>query len=87
MHVDSSLITIIKSENYEKLDKYYIEIKLVRYPTSENLDPYKFKIALFDNSDPEEFLLLFCNFNMNPEASGTLNVEICPVTVDGPSSR
>ena len=29
-------------------------------------------MALFDNSDPEEFLLFFCNFNMNPEASGTL---------------
>ena len=72
LHVDSSLITLIKSKNYEKLDKYYIEIKLGRYPTSENSDPYKFKMALFDNSNPEEFLLFVCNFNMNIEASGTL---------------
>ena len=65
LHVDSSLITLIKSKNDEKLDKYYIEIKLGRYPTSENSDPYKSKMALFDNSDSEEFLLFVCSVNMN----------------------
>ena len=36
------------------------------------MDLYEFKIDLFDNGDPEEFLLLFRNLNTNIEASGTL---------------
>ena len=40
--------------------------------TSERLDLYEFKMALSDNGDVEEFLLFIRNFQMTPEASGTL---------------
>ena len=36
------------------------------------LDLYDFKIYLFDNVNPEEFLLFVCNFNMTLAASGML---------------
>ena len=42
------------------------------YPTSENSELYEFKMALFDKSEPEEFLLFIRNFNMTLKASGTL---------------
>ena len=35
-------------------------------------DLYEFKISLFGNGDPEEFLLFITNFNMNLKASGTI---------------
>ena len=65
MHVDPTPIPLIKSNNGDKPDKYFIKIKLCRDPTSEKSDLYEFKMALFDNFDPEEFLLFICNFNMN----------------------
>ena len=33
-------------------------------------------MTLFDNSDPEEFLLFVCDFNINLEASGMLKAGI-----------
>ena len=35
------------------------------------LDHYEFKISLFENGEPEEFLFFVCNFNMTLAASGT----------------
>ena len=43
-----------------------------RDPTSEKSDLYRLKMTLFDNGDPEEFLLFIKNFNMTIEASGML---------------
>ena len=40
--------------------------------TSQKLDIYEFKMALFGNGEPEEFLFFIRNFNMNVEASGTI---------------
>ena len=34
------------------------------YPTSENSELYEFKMALFDNGDPEEFLLFIRNLTL-----------------------
>ena len=48
--------------------------KLHRYPTSEKSGLYKFKMAFFDNGEPEEFFLLVQHFKMTIEASGTLIV-------------
>ena len=42
---------------------------------SEKLDLYEFKMDLFDNGYPEEFLLFFCNLNMTLELSGTLKAD------------
>ena len=39
---------------------------------SQRSELYEFKMALFNNGEPEEFLLFIRNFNMNLEASGTL---------------
>ena len=38
-------------------DKYFVKIKLCRDLTSEKSDLYEFKMALFNNGKPEEFLL------------------------------
>ena len=39
---------------------------------SDTLEFYDFKIALFENGNPEEFLLFVKNFNMTIALSGTL---------------
>ena len=61
-----------KNNNDDKLDKYFVKIKLCRDTTSENLDLNELKMALFDNGNLEEFLLFIKNFNMTIEASGML---------------
>ena len=50
-------------------------MKFRRYPTSSTSDLYEFKMSLFDHGEPEEFLLFIRNFNMNIEATGTLETE------------
>ena len=55
-----------------KSDKYFVKLKLRIYPTSPTSDLYEFKISLFDNGKPEEFLFFVRNFNMTLLASGTL---------------
>ena len=52
--------------------KKIVKLKLRRYPTSPLLDIYELKISLFDNGEPEEFLLFVHNFNMTIRASGLL---------------
>ena len=65
-------VTLIKSKNDEISEKYCVEIKLRRDPTSQKLDPYKSKTTLYDKSNPEELFLFIRNFNMTLEASGML---------------
>ena len=72
LHVVTTPIPILESNNKYKLDKYCVKIKFRRDPTSQKLDLYEFKTALFDNGEPEEFLLFIRNFNMTLEASGML---------------
>ena len=70
--MDPPLILLIESKNYEKLDKDRVKIKLLRDPISQKLDLHELKMALFDNGEPEEFLLFIRNLNMTLEASGML---------------
>ena len=72
VHLDPPHITLIRGKKDEKLDKAFIKIKFCRDPTSENLQPYEFKMSLFDNVKPEEFLLFIPKFNMVIETPGTL---------------
>ena len=65
-------IPLIKSNNSDKLDKYFVKIKVPWDPMSENSDLYEFKMELFDNGDPEDLLFFVNNFNKTLEASGTL---------------
>ena len=55
LHMDPPPTSLIKIKHSDKSDKYFVNIKLLWDPTSENLDPYEFKIALFDNVYPEDF--------------------------------
>ena len=52
-HVNPPSIPPIKINNDDKSDKYLFWIQFRRNPTPENLDLYKFKMAFFDNGDPE----------------------------------
>ena len=72
MHVDSPPVQLIKIKNDAKLDNYFVKIKLCGDLTLEKLDLYEFKMDLFDDGKPEEFLLLIRNFNMTGEVSGTI---------------
>ena len=74
MHVGPPPIFLIKSKNNDKSDKYFVKLKLHKYPTSSSSYLYEFKVDLFDNGDPEEFLLFVWNFNMTLVASGTLAI-------------
>ena len=65
-------ITLIEIKNNAKLDKYFVDIKLCRYPTTEKSDFDEFKMALFDNDDPEEFLLFIQNFQITLQVSGMI---------------
>ena len=59
----------MQSKHGDKLDKEFVRLKFCRDPTSEKSDPYDFKMTLFENEDPEEFVL---SFNMTLAASETL---------------
>ena len=72
VHVEPPPIPLIKINNDDKSDKYFVNIKFRSDPTSEKSDLYEFKMALFYNSDTDEFLLFVRNFNMNIKVSGAL---------------
>ena len=74
IHVETPPITLIKSKNDVKLENDCAKIKVRRDPTSENSCLYEFKMALFDNREPEEFLLLVHNFKVTLKALGALSV-------------
>ena len=71
-HMGPPLINLIKSKHHDNSDKISVELKLHRDSTSENVDLYEFKMALFENGKTEAFLFFVRNFNMNLEASRTL---------------
>ena len=71
-YVEPPPIPPIKEKHDVKSDKYFVKLKLLRYPTLYTSDLYEFKMSLFDNGEPGEFLLFVINFNMTLAASGTL---------------
>ena len=71
-HVEPSKIPLTQETHDGKSDKYFLKLKLRSDPTSSTSDLYEFKMSLFDNRNPEEFLLFVCNFIMNLAASGML---------------
>ena len=72
-HVESLPIPLTKGTYDGKLDKYFLRLKLRRYTKSSTSDLYEFRMSLFDNGDPEEFLLFVRNFNMTLAASRILD--------------
>ena len=71
-HVQPLPIPLIKENHDGKSDKYSVKLKLLRDPTLPTPDHYEFKMSLFENGDPEEFLLFVRKFNMTLAASGML---------------
>ena len=61
MHVDPPLISLFKSKNDTKLDKYCVKNKFHRDPTSEKLDLCEFKIVLFYYGETDELFLFVQN--------------------------
>ena len=72
MHVEPPPNPLIKMKHNDKPYKDFVNVKLRRDSTSEKLDLYEFKISLFDDGDPEYFLLFVRNLNMTLAVSGTL---------------
>ena len=73
-HVDPPRIILIQEIHNGKSGKYFVKLKLHIYPMEYTSDLYEFKMSLFDNGDPEEFLLFVRNFNITLSASGALEV-------------
>ena len=74
-HVDPPPILLIKEKHNGKSDKYFVNLKQRRYPTSSKSELYEFKMSLFDNVKTEEFLLFVCNFNMTLPELRTLETD------------
>ena len=71
-HVEPLPIPLIKDIYNGKSDKYFVEIKLCKDPTSSRSDLYEFKMSLFDHGDLEDFLLFIPNYNMTLAAQEML---------------
>ena len=72
VQVEIPFIPFIGSNNNEKFDKEWVKIKFFRDSTSAKSDLYDFIMALFGNSNLEEFLLFIMDFQMTYEAAGIL---------------
>ena len=57
--------TFLILKNDGKSDNYLVKLKLRRDTMSSMSDLYEFKMSLFENGYPEEFLLFVRYFNMN----------------------
>ena len=63
LNVEPPSIPLIQETYNGKMDKDFVKLKMRRYPTLSTLDLYDFKTSLFENGDPEEFLLFVRHFN------------------------
>ena len=64
-HVELPLIPLIIVINDGESDKKIVNLKFCGYPKSSTSDLYEFRVSVFDNGNPEGFLLFMSNFNMN----------------------
>ena len=53
VHVELLAIPLIKGTYDGKSDNYFVKLKFRRYPTSSTSDLFGFRMALFDNGEPE----------------------------------
>ena len=74
-YVEPLPTTLIKETYNGKSEKYFVKLKLGRYSTSSTLDLYEFNMNLFDQGNPEEFLLFLRNFNMTLAEIGALEMD------------
>ena len=71
-HLNPPPIPLIQETHNSKSDNNFVKLKLCRDPTSYTSELYEFKMSLFENGNPEEFLLLVRKFNMTLADSGVL---------------
>ena len=57
VHVDPPPTPLIKSKHGDNSEKDFVKQKLRGYLMSDNWDLYEFKVALFDNGNPEDFFV------------------------------
>ena len=57
LHVDPPPTPLIKIKHDDNSDKDFVNIKLRMDKTSEKLELYELKMALFENDKPEDFLI------------------------------
>ena len=72
MRVEPPPIPLKKGKNDTKSYKYCVRIKLRRYSTPKRSDLYDFKMALFENDEPEIICCLYGTFQMTLKESRTL---------------
>ena len=53
VHTEPLLIPLIKVTYDGKSEKYFVKLKLRKYPTSSTSDLYEFRMSLFDNGRQE----------------------------------
>ena len=53
VHTEPPLIPLIKVTYDGKSEKYFVKLKLRKYPTSSTSDLYEFRMSLFDNGRQE----------------------------------
>ena len=73
VYMESHLIMLIKSMNDEKLDRYCVKMKFLRYTSSEKSHLYEFKMEFLITVIWRIFLLIR-NFQITLKASGNLSV-------------
>ena len=88
VHVEPPPILLVNVKHNGKPCKYFIKLKLCRNLTLSTSDLYEFKISLFDNGEPEEFLLFLLNFNITLAVSGMLEAStkiqyLCTLVLGG----
>ena len=76
VHVEPPPTPLIEINHNYKSEKYFVQMELHRYPASYKLDPYEFKMTLFNNGELEEVWLFVRSFNMTLVASGTLDTAV-----------
>ena len=65
-------ITLSKVTYNGNSDKDFVKLKRFRDPTYSTSDLYEFRMSLFEDGDPEDFLLFVCNSNTTLSEIGTL---------------
>ena len=73
-HVEPPPINLIKGSYNGKSETYSVKLKLCIDITSSTSDLYEFKMSLFDNVKPEEFLFFVSYFNTTLAVSGKLEI-------------
>ena len=75
-HLEYTPIPLINGKYNGKSDKYFVNLEFCRDPTYSTSDLYEFRMSLFENGEPEDFLLFVCNSNMTLAEIGTLETGV-----------